>query len=163
MNFISCFRLRLIMVKYMKVKCLDSKVVMSNTEAGGQDTKDQKGLCRCLVLDIIVDGVGQKQGRLEINLWQEKAHQDGRIGGFSDREQVQGNTQLGKGDRPGANFGGSVDTKGDREGVEAHGAVTFNGFKIIDNGNSQTGNRVEDRTETNKNDMQRGMKKRMKE
>ena len=112
---------------------------MSNTEAGGQDTKDQKGLGRCLVLDIIFDGVGQKQGRLEINLWQEKTHQDGRIGGFSNRVQVQGNTQLGKGDGPSANFRGAIDTEGDRERVEAHGAVTFNGFKIIDNGNAQTG------------------------
>jgi hypothetical protein len=130
---------------------------MSNTEAGGQDTKHQKGLGRCLVLDIIFDGVGQKQGRLEINLWQEKTHQDGRICGFSNRVQIQRNTQLGKGDGPSANFRGAVNTKGDREGIEAHGAVTFNGFKIIDNGNPQASKRVEDGTENNKNDIQRNM------
>lgn len=113
---------------------------MSNTKASGQDTKDQKGLGRCLVLDIIVDWVRQKQGRLEINLRQEKTHQDGRIGGFSNRVQVRGNPQLGQGNGRSANVLGAVDTKGDREGIEAHGAVSFNGFKIIDNGDSQTSN-----------------------
>ena len=53
---------------------------------------------------------------------------------------------MGQGHGGGADPFGAVNAKCNREGVESECTVTFDGFEVVDDGNSETSNRVEDRT-----------------
>jgi hypothetical protein len=120
--------------------------MVSEAQTRDQNTKDQKGLRGCLILDIIINRIRKEKGRLKVDLGQDEPQQDQGVGGFSKGVQVGSNPQLGESDRSGTNPLRTIDTKGDGQGVESHGAISFDGLEIVDNGNAQTSDRVENRS-----------------
>ena len=85
--------------------------MVPNAKSCCQDTEDQERLCRCLVLDIILNRVRQQKSGLEIHLWQDECHEDASVQGFVNGEEVSGDTKLGQCDGKRANPLGLVDTK----------------------------------------------------
>lgn len=118
--------------------------MVTNAKSGRQDTKDEERLRRGLVLDIVLNGIRQQQSRLEVHLRQDQTQQNGGIRRFTDAIEVGGDAQLGDRDRSRTDPLGRVDAKGDGKGLQAKRAVSFDRLEVIDNGDSETSNGVED-------------------
>ena len=123
--------------------------MVSNAQSSGQDTEDQERLSRCLVLDIILDWIWQEQSRLEINLRQDERQEDSSIDRFSEGKQVGCHTQLGECHRSSTDPLRLVNTKSNWKGLQSQFPVSLDRLEVVDNGNSQTSNRVEDGAEDN--------------
>ena len=118
---------------------------MSDGEAGGQQSKDQEGLGRSLVLDVVGDGVGDEELCLEEHLREDEAEEDGSIGVLMEAcVQIRGDTELGDVDGADADPLCSVDAKSHWERLEAQRSISLDRFEIIDNGDTQTSEGVED-------------------
>ena len=117
--------------------------VVAACERGGEDAKDQEGLSRGLVLDVVCDGVLEEGGELQVDLGDDETEEDEGVVGLAHRGEVGSDAKLGDVDRPNADPLGLVDSKLDGERHEAHGAVPLNRLEVIDNGDSQAGERVQ--------------------
>jgi hypothetical protein len=119
------------------------KRVVAAGERGGEDAKDEEGLSRGLVLDVVCDGVLEEGGELEVDLGDDETEEDEGVVGLAHRGEVGSDTKLGDVDRPNADPLGLVDSKLDGERHEAHGAVPLDRLEVVDNGDSQAGERVQ--------------------
>jgi hypothetical protein len=105
---------------------------MPKTESSRQNPKHKKRLRTRLVLDIIPHRIRNQQRRLKINLRQNQCQQNGHIRILPNGREVSRHSELGDGDGSGADPFGGVDSEGYGEGLEAHGAVSFDGFEVVD-------------------------------
>lgn len=121
----------------------DLKGVVAAGECSGEDAEDEEGLGRGLVLDVVCDRVLQEGGELEIDLGDDEAEKDEGVVCLAHRRKVGRNAELCEVDGPHADPLGLVDSELDREGHEAHGAVPLDRLEVIDDCDSQAGQRVE--------------------
>ena len=124
--------------------------MVTNGQRRCKDTKDQKGLGRCLVFHVVLNGVWQKQGSLKVNLRKNQSQENTGICRLANGGQVGSHAQLRQGDGSGTNVLGRVHAKGHGEGLQAQCTVSFDRLEIVDNGNSKTGNRIQNRSATKK-------------
>lgn len=121
--------------------------MVADAQRRRQNAEDEEGLALRLELDVVGHRVRQQERRLEEHLRQEQPQQDRRVGGLAEALEVGGHPQLGEGDGAGAEVLGPVDAEGHGQGVEPQLAVSLDRFEVIDDGNSEAGDRVQDGTE----------------
>jgi hypothetical protein len=120
--------------------------MLTDAQCRRQDAEHQEWLRGRLVLDVVLDGVRQKQGGLEVDLRQNESEQDRRVQWLAEAVQVGGDAQLGEGDRARAYPLGRIDAERHRERLETERAVALDGLEVIHDRNAKPRNRVEDRT-----------------
>ena len=95
-------------------------------------------------LDVVRDRIREQQRGLEVHLWEYQPQDDRRVRRFSNAVEVGGDAQLGERDGSRAYPLGPVDAEGDGEGVETHLAVALDGLEVVDDGDPEPRDGIED-------------------
>lgn len=119
--------------------------VVTPSQTGRQETKHQERLRAGLVLDVILDWVGQEELELEENLRKDEAKENVGVRVFADGAQVKGDEKLRNVNGGHGEPLGLFDAERHGKGLQAELAITLDGFEIVDNGDAQTGDGVEHR------------------
>ena len=131
---------------------LGQEVVVAEAHRGRQNPEHEERLARRLVLDVVGHRVRDQERRLEEHLGQQQPKDDRRVRRLADGLEVGGDPELGQGDGRGAYVRGVFDAEGDGEGVEAHLAIALDGLEVVDDGDPESGDGVEDGTARGKGD-----------
>ena len=118
--------------------------MVANAQCSSENAENEEGLRGGLVLHIVGNRVWQKESGLEVDLGQDQGKKDRGICRLANRIKVGGNSKLSYGNRPSADVLGTINTERNGERLQAEFPITLNGLEIIDNGNAEASNRVED-------------------
>lgn len=116
----------------------DAVDMVAPREASGEQSKDEERLRGGLVLDVVLDGIGEEKLELEENLGEDEREENVAVTRLSDGAEITGDGELRGIDGPDADPLRLLHAERHGKGHEAALAVTLDGLEVVHDGDTQT-------------------------